>query len=590
MFRNMSFRRWSIFPKLIVTFLAIMTPLSALSLVLNELGKGEVRHQISTATVSQVHNYFDALEKEIKRITKVQQEYIGDEDLLKLGTIAGIMPAYERTQAINRLQSKARILKDSSVYIEDVIIYIPRDDRLIAASSAGGDPVPKDQIAELTGAISRQAYPITYWRERLFLNFTYPFFRAPGKEPTFNLIVELSQPELKNALARFHPDGGSVLFSGNWEIAGGLSNPMLLQNERLRQLRDGKEWEKPTETLSIGNKRYLATYEKSSALEATLVVYIPEEKLIGTLKSYQTWFWLLAGCSVVILILFSYGIYLLIHRPLRVLVKQFRSVEAGNFNLSIRHNNQDEFGYLFRQFEAMVKNLKTLIDELYVQKIRLQRSELKQLQAQINPHFLYNSFFILHRLIQSYDNEKAEIVSRNLGDYFQYITRDAQDEVDLETEISHSRSYVEIQSIRFAGRIDVAFDLLPDAYADVSVPRLILQPVLENAYQHGLGEIMEHGKLDIRFRSENDRLRIEVEDNGPGLSPEAARQLMQKLRHEETNGESTGIVNVHRRLQLKYGPRGGIDIAQGERGGLLVSIYIPMEEGNDHVPSIDRGR
>jgi len=236
----------------------------------------------------------------------------------------------------------------------------------------------------------------------------------------------------------------------------------------------------------------------------------------------------------------------------------------------------------------MVGNLKVLINDLYVQKIRLQHSELKQLQAQINPHFLYNSFFILHRLILNYDIDSASAVSKNLGEYFQYITRNAQEEVPLDSEVKHVRSYVAIQNVRFSNRINVQFEELPERFGEIRVPRLIMQPIIENVYQHGLGEKVMKGSLQIRFESVDRQLHITVEDNGPGLNEAEMDKLRNYMYQEEINGESTGLINVHRRLQLKYGLNGGITISQSSLGGLLVRICIPMEAGNENVQTINR--
>jgi len=572
----------SIFPKLILTFLLITTPLFALSLTLNELGKQEVRKQNSNTMTAQIHYYFMLLEREVQQIIKAQQEMVNDEELQNLSSLAEIMTDYQRSKAINGLYKKLKLFKESNAYIQDASIYIPSVDGVISTTETADPAMMKEEMKDIARAIYKEGFPLTFWKNRFFLNLTYPHYlngQNLNKPPLFIQNAEISVDAMKNVLDTFHKDGGAVLFSDDWSIANDKGLEYFPKIKKRIGYDERKLQEPLTQTVSIDKVNYVVTLEKSQSLNAVLMVFIPEETMLGTLNSYRTWFWLLVCSAVIIVVLFSYGIYLLIHRPMRLLIKMFKNVEEGNFHVSVMPKKKDEFGYLYSQFDKMVRNLKILIDELYVQKIRLQQAELKQLQAQINPHFLYNSYFTLHQLIKMNENDVAELVSKHLGDYFQYITRNAKEVVPLETEINHIRSYIEIQNIRFSNRIKTVFEDLPEPYRQIPVPRLILQPVIENAYHHGLGEKVFDGQLRIRYRTAGDKLCITVEDNGPGLDENQLEQLNRRLNPEWDDGESTGLINVHRRLQLKYGLNGGIEIARGEMGGLLVHIFIQLERG-----------
>lgn len=567
----------SIFPKLILTFIVIILPMFGLSIGLNELGKREVQKQLSQTMSAQIHYYFLSLEKEIRQIIRTQQQMVNDQDLQKLAGLGSILSVYERARSIDNLVIKLKSLKESSVYIRDISLYVDSINDVITTAGPGGDPVTKEGMEEISQAIFTGGFPLIYSKDRLYVNLNDPVATGSRKHASYILQFELSIDALRTALNNFHPDGETVLFNDAWAIGSRKDSSLFSQIKNRLPSDPGAA--SGQSSVSAGNKNYIVFYEKSLSLDTSLLFYIPEDTVLGTLKTYQTWSWLLVACSLVIVIVFSYGIYMLIHRPLRRLVKQFKNVEAGQFNVSAVHRNQDEFGYLFRQFDKMVQNLKVLINDLYVQKIRLQHSELKQLQAQINPHFLYNSFFTLHRLILNYENDSAAVVSKNLGEYFQYITRNANDEVTLESEVKHARSYVEIQNVRFSNRIEIVFEPLPERFRDIRVPRLILQPIIENAYQHGLGEKVLEGRLHIRFETADGQLRINVEDNGPGIRQAEADKLMHRMNREDREGESTGMINVHRRLQLKFGAEWGVSISRSDLGGLLVQIRIPTEGG-----------
>ncbi|MFD0714740.1 sensor histidine kinase [Paenibacillus sp. GCM10027626] len=568
-----------IFPKLIMTFLIITLPLFTLSLVLNELGKQEVKSQISNSITMNIHYYFMSLEKELERIIRTQQEFINDEDLTQLSNSVSVMSDYQRTKAINDLQLKLTTLKDSSIYIKDIYVYVKSLNGTVSTSSMEGAPNTGEVAQKIANATYTSGIPITFWQDRLYLNLTYPnYLTKPDKSPQFIQNIELSMEALTNALNDFPQEGGAVLFNDSWAIANDkYRGPFAEIRSKLAEpMRQSAAF---TKQVDVDNVKYMVVYEKSMFLDAALLFYFPENVIVGQLKTYGTWFWLLIVSSIFILILFSYGIYLLIHRPLQNLIKRFKRVEGGDLNAVLSSPRQDEFGYIFNRFERTVQSLKTLIDELYVQKIRLQQSELKQLQMQITPHFLYNSFFILHRLIKHDENETAELISKNLGDYFHYITRNGLEEVAFQDEVKHVRSYVEIQNVRFSNRVTVDFEPLPESFRNVMIPRLILQPIVENAYEHGLSDIVMEGKLQIRFSAVADRLYFSVEDNGVGLTEERMAEMFGKLRSEE-EGETTGLINIQRRLKLKYGASGGLEMMPGAMGGLLVRIYIPREKGD----------
>jgi len=567
----------SIFPKLVLTFIVVITPLFTLSLVLNELAKQEVKTQLSDARKERLHYEIRSIEQEFERLMNAQQKIINDNDLLDLTNKVNIMTNYQKTETINNLSVKLMDLKDSSRLIKKVSVYVSSINRVISTWGVEQDAKAIAETKDIADAIYTGGLPIMEWNNRLFLNLSFPSrLDLTTESPIFIHQIEISTDELRRRLSQISEGGGSSLYGEHWKI---VNDDRSALSEQIQA-----SWDENTtdgvsmKTVSVDGVNYMALYVKSPLMDMVLSTYIPEDILLGKLKSYQTWFWLLVGCSLVIILVFSYGIYLLIQRPLSSLVRQFRNVEEGNFNIVMKQGRKDEFGYLFVRFGKTVNRLKQLIDELYVQKIRLQQSELKQLQAQITPHFLYNSFFILNQLIKSYDNDKAELVSRNLGAYFQYITRNGMEEVPLEAEVNHVRSYMEIQNIRFSNRIDFSIDALPEKHRSLLVPRLILQPIIENAYQHGLRDVLSEGSLHVRFRCLDNRLSIEVEDNGIGISQHALSKLQSKLSGASEEGESTGMVNVHRRLQLKYGSFSGIELKAGDPQGLTVYLHIPIEE------------
>jgi two-component system sensor histidine kinase YesM len=213
----------------------------------------------------------------------------------------------------------------------------------------------------------------------------------------------------------------------------------------------------------------------------------------------------------------------------------------------------------------------------------MQKAELKQLQSQINPHFLYNSFFILNSLAKTGDQERIELFTNMLGEYFRFITRNGEDNVKLSDEVRHSRMYTEIQKLRFSRRIAVEFQELPEELALVKVPRLIIQPIIENAYEHSLEKLPGEGLLRVSFEATSDEIRISVEDNGADITDDEIAELEKRLEDTDQSHEMTGLINIHRRIVLTYGKGSGLFLSRSCLNGLKVVIVITLTEENLHV-------
>ncbi|MCL2059670.1 MAG: histidine kinase, partial [Oscillospiraceae bacterium] len=259
--------------------------------------------------------------------------------------------------------------------------------------------------------------------------------------------------------------------------------------------------------------------------------------------------------------LYAYMTHKYMNRPLMVLMEHFKRLESGDMESRITGAHRDEFGVLFARFNQMVDKLNSVILQSYRQTIYLQQAELKQLQAQINPHFLYNTYFMLHRLIRKNDPHAGEF-SRMLGGYFNYIAK-SQDEMPLfAEEINHARNYADIQALRFEGRVSIEFDYVLPEMKNMRVPQLILQPILENAFLHGLDNIVEDGLLKVSFLIMNGAYHIFVMNNGSNISGEALSGLESALAtaRDIQEQECSGLINIHRRLQLTFGGGSGLKI------------------------------
>lgn len=586
--------KFNIFIKLLVGFMLVFSPFYVFSLNIYNWGESEIKKEVYNSVFARVDYYLSSFIKEMNHVIQFQREYLNNDRLQRIAIAPDSLEDYERARIIQEMSYHLLMIQLSSAFVDNSSVYIPSIARKI--SSNGFHIIPQEEFESLSRLSNERKSPIIYLNGKWFITEVHPFNPfSIDKEPIFLLGVELSKAELMNFLHQITTDnnGIAILQGADWSVESAINaDPAIIQNFTKIDT-DKSNATNEYQLIKMEGKSYIHIEEYSSQLGITLSVLIPEENVVGKLKLFRSFYWILLLIAVVVVTVFSYWAYRTVHRPLTNLVRGFGKVESGNLMVRLAHRSRDEFQYLYQSFNQMVGQLKLLIEEVYEQKISLQRSELKQLQSQINPHFLYNSYYILHRMATLEGTESLQEYTKHLGDYFQYVTRNDRDVVKLEEEWAHTRSYVEIQKYRFAQRIAVTFEELPAQCRHVAVPRLILQPIVENAYKYALEEMSDNGILQIRSEVDHHHMKIIVEDNGPGLEQSRRKMLVDSLQLEREMEEVTALVNIHRRLQLMYGKHAGLVLENGELGGLKVTMIITLNNlhmgGNDSDKITDRG-
>lgn len=567
----------SIFNRLIIIFLVMIIPNYFIGIMVYNWGVYTIREGILNAKSAQISDFLQSLDKEIQGIRLMQSDLLFSSDLNVLANGSEYLSDYEKGSYISKLQQRMAAIKNSSRYIESVDAIIPSINKKIHEGTGFDEVTEKD--LNLMSVHDNSTYSqLTQVEDNLYLNAFFPLKYSELDPPLYNVLVKLSNEELRNALHRFNNDGrGSFLYDS-------AATPFIVSEggdpKSLAQIVNMVDQDKALagqgeHSVTIGGNKYLLISESSSYTGLTLYHYILESSIFESLKKNRIWSWILSAASLFIIVIFTYSLYRYIRQPMKKLVQAFKRLEIGDMSFTIKHQTADEFGYLYDRFNAMIGQLNIMIDQSYKQKILIQRAELKQMQAQINPHFLYNSFFILYSMTKRKDYDHLLEFQMQLGEYFQFLTRNDTDEVILEQEVKHARNYCEIQRKRFGHRIRIRFRQLPSAFSQLKVPRLILQPILENAFEHGLERKEENGVLEVEFEMNDTTLWIIVDDNGEYLSDEMLEHLRDKLEQSEVQTEEiTGIVNIHRRIRLYFGQQSGVRVHRSELGGLRVSIEL----------------
>jgi two-component system sensor histidine kinase YesM len=269
-----------------------------------------------------------------------------------------------------------------------------------------------------------------------------------------------------------------------------------------------------------------------------------------------------------------------ITRPIITLQRFMKRVEKGDFNVQMSIKRRDEIGDLSKGFNSMVTEIRKLIHSEYNLRILRKEAELNALQAQINPHFLYNTLDSL-RGIAIYERAyKAASMVENLSYLLRYSLNKDGYVVTLAAEIENVKKYVDIQNLRFNNKYDIIFEVEP-SFMDVRILRLTLQPIVENSIIHGLEGKKGKGRIIVKVSSIEDNIIIEVIDDGLGMDDQKLTEVNQHLRsenigHSIVKGGKVGIFNVNERIKHYFGDKYGIEISSIKGKGTEVRIKIPF--------------
>ena len=570
----------SIFLRMIILFILSLLPVYLLVLLFFNQGRAVLSKEITSSMQAEVSYYLAQFETELDRVRRLEVDLVNDEDLISLSGSREVMTDYEQTMALNRLQRRLSIIRSSSAYVDSISIHLFRMNRSLNSSRSGIGSISE---IEASNRDSLMFNPVVfdgflqYATDRISMRVGGSSDLVMDGSPLYTVEIYLSIPSIKAALARFSgPDRGSlVLFDhqGQFILSSGPDSGLI---EATRRVADAGEFS--DFSINAGGSRFLQVRTDSKSLRMGLIKYIPEQQAFSALRIYTVWYAVFTLVVVLLIFPFAFYSYTKVRKPFIEMMKSFARMEGGDLGVRMEHAQRDEFGYLSWGFNRMVGSLGTLIDQVAEQRNLAQKAELKQLQSQINPHFLYNSYFFLHRLIKQEDTKNASAFSRMMGKYFEYITRNGNEDASLSKEVEHARIYVDIQALRFEGRIAIEFGDLPACASGMMVPPLILQPIIENSFKHGLEDRQTEGLLKVSFLSDrNGRepvLLVRVEDNGESLDDAALASIRTSL--SEGSSGTTGLINIHRRLALRFGATAGLRAERSDLGGLGLVMTLPL--------------
>ena len=534
---------------------------------------------------SQAEYYLQSFDTGLRHIKGLQNDFFNDRKLVFV-----IMPdmnisEYEKRDCLLSVRERIATVTGVSNLVENGVLYLPKADYKIMPSAVY--VMNDDDLAQMYRYLSCADDQIHLDGDHFFIVKTGVPGIQSGSLPNHVFVITLSRSAIVRNLSVVNTTDTSGAFwyddrEGVWvehsngDYIGEKLVPLLKK--------DASGGYESVQRLSVDGKSYLVFVGGYGELGLFVQYELESAAMRPIFRFRKVAFIVLAGLTVLAIVI-GVASLIALHKPINTLLGAFRRVQSGNWKEHIEDVRRDEFSYLYRGFNDMEDQIDRLINEVYVQTNLTQRAQMKQLQAQIAPHFLYNSFFVLSRRIKRQDYENAELLAKHLGNYFQYLTRNGADYVPLRLEAEHARSYSAVQDARFSRRIQVVFEETPEAFAHIMLPRLVLQPLLENAFKYGLEDRVKDGLLRVRFVETKKEWQVWVEDNGENVSDDQLRDIASTLAQGK-QGEITALFNIHMRLGNYYHGQSGLRVHRSALGGMATLIYVEKEAAvYEHEPA-----
>lgn len=330
--------------------------------------------------------------------------------------------------------------------------------------------------------------------------------------------------------------------------------------------------------LNYRGEKYLVTRTDMKTTGWTLVSMVPYKSVMAETMAISGVMILAVVITLIVTLLLLNRILTGVVKPLKKLEKYMVQVNPDNMDQRMEILTDDEIGHLSMKFNQMMDRIRNLKEQVIEEQEDKRKYELQALQAQINPHFLYNT---LDSIIWMAETNDSNIVAMTeaLAKLFRISLNKGNEEISLERELEHVKNYLIIQSMRYADKFTYEISVDPGVERCRTI-KLILQPIVENCIYHGIKKKRGTGKITIRAYRREQNLIIEVSDDGCGMPKEISRKILSdEIESENISGSGIGVKNVNERIQLRFGKKYGLSYSSEEGVGTTVTYVLPYNEG-----------
>lgn len=559
--------RFTVFTKLIATLSILLIPILLLFALSNRTSTGVLtdeilkvkRYQIETFAnqIDQLFFQFDTYKKMLYESTDVRN--LAYPDLLN-----DVLHKYRINRTVSEEINRLAGYGDWKAVI--AVVY-PRTGMTIKSSSS---------LNALPGELPRQD---TFWHHYADPNgdyfmevLSYPDNSAETGEAHLRVVIKVSASSLRSALTEFKANGSGDPFLYqpgaepiyNHSVDGDQIAEFLPRLGEIDPTLDSGYM-----LLKSDGTEYQVHFQKLKSLGWYLIDYVPITQIMAPISRNQTMFYIISGLLLFMGAYLAFVMYRNIQIPFRRLIQNMNLIEKGIYSIRMEDKPKGEYRFLYDRFNSMASKIEELIEDVYKEQLRSKEATLKQLQSQINPHFLYNTLAYIKSMIELDEDKAAISMTLNLSKYYRYTTKTGSKMVQLKEELELVHFYLEIHCML---RDDFEFHIeVEPGMGELEVPRLIVQPLIENVILHAFANHTEFGVIEVRCWSKDGVNHVTVEDNGAGHDPAIIESIRRKVYTNNEEVES-GLKNVHQRLRLLYGGESGLQLRESALGGLCVEL------------------
>ncbi|OOC60408.1 sensor histidine kinase [Paenibacillus ihbetae] len=564
-------------------FLLILLPLVIISLFAIERSRDILYEQAVERTemaLSSAMNHFDLALQNVEEIsTLIAADPAMNEMLNKNSTDFSPQSIVDFSNILEQLSNSVSVNR----YISNIAIYHQASNRFISTHYGGKKLTGERQQEWLVEAARRSGTGISYVMSEL-----------PVTEGvTFGQMTNTDSVSLIRAMDLYNNERNSNLLVVSFnksKLLNIIKTLLPSENSRISLLNERGEVVVETgraRSQDIAEKDMTVTID-SDYSNWRLALVQPKGELYKETDQLRLFTVAIIGLSILLAIIISWVVYSGIASPVLKLSRGMKRLSSGELNIHVDTKRKDEFGFLIQSFNKMALVQKHLIEDHYEQQLRLTTTELKFLQSQINPHFLYNTLDSIYWMAKNYDADEISEMVMNLSKFFRLSLNKGREVFTMEESIEHLHYYLRIQQLRFMDNFTVEYHISEDS-RKVPILKLLLQPLVENAIIHGMEGKTSGGSVVISSWIEKGQtVMIRVDDNGPGIEPDRLRYIQHELekmgvrsvpassQDEEHVKDLFGLRNVLSRMKLYYGKEAELSVTSVRGEGTSATIAIPL--------------
>lgn len=394
-----------------------------------------------------------------------------------------------------------------------------------------------------------------------------------GTERYVSVVINIRQSEIADLIARMDTSGERESYlmdeTGNIIVHQDESKVGTSADISVKELKKDESY--------LMGKDIQINYSQMKDLSWTIVTEVTEASMYKNLDLLKQWFVVLAANAVIVaVILFSYILNRLTG-PLEQLREAMEQMESGSLGIQLDASSRNELGMLGREFNRMSSSINDMVIQIRDMEEEKRILEKEALKGQLNPHFLFNTLSNMRFMVKLGSEEELESCFGALGEMLRPMYRSEGELWSLSQELDYTSNYIKIMNCRFSGNLSMELEI-PEHLMEIQVLKFMLQPLVENAVEHGFRGNRDRGMIVIGAEQKEEKIEIYIEDNGNGISVEEQERITLLLKQAESRKElykhHVGIVNVHRRLKVHFGQEYGVRVESVP--GEFTCIYLTM--------------